>query len=216
MSQGPTAEDLHEGTDDLPQPPMEDVMNDGVEESQVDEFELDPDDVEILESSSPSELPKDFNTDPEKDPRGDEAYEEVINALRIVRENVGQTCELIAEENKIVGAFSQALHGMMLPLAKAIPVDPSALPVEMSDVRSANVIPEGKLLIRREDSRMESINLTDGANRDLLIEIIKDVMPKFSILVSERRERIEGRMSLLASITKELQNIAEALISAVK
>jgi len=215
MSQGPTAEDLHEETDDFPQPPIEDVDDDRGEESQVDEFELDPDDIEVLESSLPSELSKDF-TNSEKDPRGGEAFEGVINALRTVRDNVGYTCELIAEEDKIVGAFSQALYNMMLPLAKTLPVDPSSLPVEMSDVKNANVIPEGKLLIRREDGRMESINLTDGANRDLLIEVIKDVMPKFSSLVTEQRERVERRMSLLASITKELQNIAEALISAVK
>ena len=215
MSQGPPAEDPHEETDDLSQLPIEDINKVKVEESQVDEFELDPDDIEVLESSFPSELPKD-STDSKNDPKGDEAFERVITALRTVRDNVGQTCELIVEEDKIVGAFSQALYNMMLPLTKTIPVDPSSLPVEMSDVKSANVIPEGKLLIRREDGRMESINLTDKANRDLLIEVIKDVMPKFSALVSEQRQRVERRMSLLASITKELQNIAEALISAVK
>jgi len=218
MSQGPSAEDLNEGTDDLPQPPTEDVAHDeDVEEGRVDAFELDPDDVEVLESSSSSELPKGFtHTESERGPGGADTSEEVVMTLRTVRENVGQICELSAEEDKIVGAFSQALLGMMRPLAKAIPVDPSALPVEMGDVRSANIIPEGQLLVQRGDGGMESIDLADGANRDLLVEVIKAMMPKFSVLVAERREKIEGRMGFLASITKELQNIAEAFSSAVK
>lgn len=143
------------------------------------------------------------------------SQEELIRALRMVREDVGQICELSAEEGKIVEAFSLALLRLMKPLAKAIPVDTSALPRELGDIKSANIIPEGDLIVLYGDGSMEAIDLRDEANRDLLLEIIRNVMPKFNGLIAERRAKIEGRMGLLASITGELQNIAEAFSSAI-
>ncbi len=101
----------------------------------------------------------------------------------------------------------------MQPLAKTIPVDPSALPEEMGDVESANIVPRGELIVLYPDGRMESIDLSDDVNRDLLIDVIRDVMPKFKVLFSELRDKIETRMGFLASITGELQNIAEAFSS---
>jgi len=143
------------------------------------------------------------------------SQEEIIRTLRTVREDVGQICELSAEEEKIVEAFFIALLRLMKPLAKAIPVDTSALPRELGDIKGANIIPEGNLIVLYDDGRMEAIDLRNEANRDLMLEIIKNVMPKFNDLIAELRAKIEGRMGLLASITGELQNIAEAFSSAV-
>lgn len=143
------------------------------------------------------------------------SQEEIIRTLRMVREDVGQICELSAEEEKIVEAFFLALLRLMKPLARAIPVDTSALPRELGGIKGANIIPEGNLIVLYDDGRMESIDLRNEASRDLMVEIIRNVMPKFNDLIAELRAKIESRMGLLASITGELQNIAEAFSSAV-
>lgn len=142
--------------------------------------------------------------------------EEIVGSLRMVREHVGQICELSSEEKKIVAAFSQAMIKLMRPLVKTIPVDPSVLPMELGDVERANVLPNGKLIILQKDGQMDSIDLNDDANRDILVEVITDVVPKFTELVKKRRAKIERRMGFLASVTREIQNIAEAFSSAIR
>jgi len=143
------------------------------------------------------------------------SLEEIVGVLRKAREDVGQICELSAEEEKLVEAFSLALLKLMRPLAKAIPVDPSVLSGDLRDVEGANIVPGGGLLVLHGDGRMESIDLRDEANRDLLVAVARDVMPKFNDLIAERRAKIESRMSFLMSVTRELQNISEALSSAM-
>lgn len=144
-----------------------------------------------------------------------QSLDETLDALRRVREDVGQICELSSEEVKIVEAFAVALLKLMQPLVKTIPVNPSILPRELGDVERANIVPSGKLIVLHNDGQIMSINLSDVANRDLLVVVVRDVLPKFNELVAEHRAKIERRMGFLSSVTKELQNIAEAFSSAI-
>jgi hypothetical protein len=57
---------------------------------------------------------------------------------------------------------------------------------------------------------MESVDLTETKNRDLLIRVVIDVMPRFNNLISKRRSKIEERINFLSSVTKELQTIADS------
>ncbi len=198
---------------------------DEVQETPLDneeEVERDDDtfdtDIEDLKSNPPdfeSEDLKNTDTGTPFSRTENTSQEEIIRSLKLVREDVGQICELSSEEEKIVEAFFIALLRLMKPLAKAIPVDMSALPRELGDIKGANIIPEGNLIILHDDGRMESIDLRNEANRDLMVEIIRNIMPKFNDLIAELRAKIENRMGLLTSITGELQNIAEAFSSAV-
>lgn len=214
MSQEPLEEDVQPETE-AAKPPQEEVRETDKEgEAELGEEILDAEDVEELEpsaSDSPEALrPLDVRGKPE---RGPPPMKETIDVLRMVREDVGQICELSSEERKLVEAFSLALLKLMQPLAKTIPVDPSVLPEEMGDVKSANIVPRGELIVLYPDGRMESIDLSDDANRDLLVDVVRDVIPKFKVLFSELRTKIETRMDFLASVTRELQNIAEAFSS---
>ena len=219
MSQEPAGEDIGQDAMEAAQPPLDEVQGTDLdEEVGLEEDMLDADDVEESESSASSGLADTLQRteDSRGPPKGEPtSLEEVVDALRRVREDVGQIFELSSEEGKIVEAFSLALLKLMQPLAKAIPVDPSALPMEMGDVERANIIPRGELIVLHGDGGMESIDLRDEANRDLLVEVVRDVMPKFNDLVAERRAKIERRMDFLASVTRELQNIAEAFSSAM-
>ncbi|MCW3979592.1 MAG: hypothetical protein NWF12_07590, partial [Candidatus Bathyarchaeota archaeon] len=100
---------------------------------------------------------------------------------------------------------------LMESFAKTLPVDVSILPRRMGAIESANVIPEGELVVLFVDGRMESVDLTEPGNRDLLVDVLSDVMPKFNDLVTERRSKLERRITFLSDVTKELQTIADSL-----
>ncbi len=135
----------------------------------------------------------------------------VVETLRQLREDVGQISELSSEEGSIVAAFSLAFLKLMEPLTKALPVDARVLPSELGAVEKANVLPKGDLVVLYRDGRMESVDLTDAENRDLLVTVVSDAMPRFNALVAQRRSKIENRINFLSSVTKELQSIADSL-----
>lgn len=136
--------------------------------------------------------------------------EEVLESLKRLREDVGQISELSAEEENLVRTFSLAFLKLMEPLAKNIPVDVEVLPRRLGRVERANIIPNGQLVLLHQNGRMESVDLVEVGNRDLLVTVVSDVLPKFKELVSERREKIEKRITFLSEITRELQNIADS------
>lgn len=136
--------------------------------------------------------------------------EEIVGMLKRLKEDIGQIKEMSFEEGNLVGAFALAFLDLMEPLAKSLPVDVSILPQELGFIERANVIPKGELVLLHMDGRMESIDLTEPEKRDLLVNVVSDVMPKFNALIADRRLRIEKRITFLSSVTKELQNIAES------
>lgn len=140
--------------------------------------------------------------------------DDVIETLRRLREDVGQISELSSEEGSIVAAFSLAFLKLMEPLTKALPVDAGILPPELGALEKANVLPKGDLVVLHRDGRMESIDLGDVENRDLLVMVVSDAMPRFNQLIAQRRNKIENRINFLSSVTKELQSIADSFVEA--
>jgi len=53
--------------------------------------------------------------------------------------------------------------------------------------------------------------LLDKLNRELLIIVVKDVMPKFKQLTSAQKRKVESRIKFLTAVTKELQRISGAI-----
>jgi hypothetical protein len=136
-----------------------------------------------------------------------------IETIRKLREIVGQVSELEFEEDNIVAAYSSAFTKLMAPLTKALPVDVSILPPELGEIKKANVITNGELVILSSDGNMLSVDLIHKDNRNLLITVINDVMPKLNNLLSQRRIKIEKRIDFLSRVTKELQSIADAVLT---
>ena len=66
-----------------------------------------------------------------------------------------------------------------------------------------------------EDGHLELKDLNEEKNRDLMTAIIEDVMPKFKNLTSQQKQKLENRIKLLSSITKEIQKSSEALSAAI-
>lgn len=137
--------------------------------------------------------------------------DELVSNLRQLNEEVGQISELNSEENNLVQAFSLAFFRLMESFTDMCTVDVSIIPPGMGEIEKANIIPKGDLMILFKDGKMESIDLKKENNRDLLLIIVSNVIPKFKSLISERRNKIEKRIAFLSEITKELQNIADSI-----
>lgn len=142
------------------------------------------------------------------------SLEELLDSLKSLQDDIGQICELTSEEKGLVAAFFKSLLKLMQPLAITIPVSTAALPEKMVNVAQANIDPTGHLMILYEDRRVELKNLSEETNRDLMINVIKDVLPKFKQLTSAHRQKIENRIKFLSSVTKELQKMSNAFSTA--
>jgi len=70
-------------------------------------------------------------------------------------------------------------------------------------------MPKGELVLMYRDGRMDSLNLALPENRDLMISVVRDVMPRFRAFVARMRERVEGRVAFFSEVTEELQILAE-------
>ncbi len=182
----PEGQDLEDVPDDSEGTPEEDVIEESVPDTSISE-----------------EAPKPKVSLP--------SPEDVIATLKKLRGDVGQIYEISSEEENIVVAFSLAFLKLMESLTRSLPVDVEILQGQLRNAERANILPKGELVVLFRDSRMESMDLTKPENRDLLVDVVSDVLPKFNDLIGERRGRIEKRISFLADVTKELQSIADSV-----
>jgi len=148
-------------------------------------------------------------------PKPSDEYEmpiqELAAALKNMADDVGQISELVSEEKLLVTEFFKSLLKLMQPLATAMPVSTTALPAEVGNVVKAYLDPTGHLALLHEDGHMELKNMNEERNRDLMILVIKDVMPKFKSLTSLQKRKIEKRIKFLSAVTNEIQKISGAL-----
>ena len=143
------------------------------------------------------------------------SIQELVESLKSTADDIGQISELSSEEKILVAQFFSSLLKLMQPLASSIAVNQLALPAQLSDVVQAHIDPTGHLALIFEDGHFELKDLSEGKNRDLLTAVIGDVMPKFKNLTSQQKRKLENRIILLSSVTKEIQKSSEALSAAI-
>jgi hypothetical protein len=139
------------------------------------------------------------------------SVQEIVESLKSVADDIGQITELSSEEKLLVAQFFKSLLKLMQPLTSAMTVSLSALPIEPGLVTEAHVDPTGHLALMYRDGHMELKSLDDERNRDLMIAVVEDVVPKFKSLTNAQKRRIENRIKFLTAVTKELQKISETL-----
>jgi len=143
------------------------------------------------------------------------SIQELVDSLKSTADDIGQISELSSEEKILVTQFFSSLLKLMQPLSPAIAVDQLALPAQLGDVVQAHIDPTGHLLLQFQDGHMELRDLHEDKNRDLMTSVIEDIMPKFKGLASMQRRKLENRIKLLSSVTKEIQKSSEALSAAL-
>lgn len=140
-----------------------------------------------------------------------DSLQELVESLKSVADDIGQISELSGEEKLLVAQFFTSLLKLMRPLAPTIPVSISALPAEAGLAAQAYIDPTGHLALMHRDGHMELKNLGDERNRELMIAVVKDVMPKFKSLTSAQKRKVENRIRFLSAVTKEVQKISDVL-----
>jgi len=141
--------------------------------------------------------------------------QELVDSLKSTADDIGQISELSSEEKILVSQFFVSLLKLMQPLAPSISVNQSALPPQFSDVVKANVDPTGHLVLQFQDGHVELKNLSEDKYRDLMMTVVSDVVPQFKNLTSQQKRKLENRIKMLSSITKEIQKSSEALSAAL-
>lgn len=162
----------------------------------------------------PSEL---FNSQETKQPdkRKQASIQELVDSLKSTADDIGQISELSSEEKILVAQFFSSLLKLMLPLAPSIAVNPTAIPPQAGEVAQAFVDPTGHLVLEFGDSHVELKDLTEEKNRDLMMAVVGDILPKFKNLTSIQKRKLENRIKMLSSVTREIQKSSEALSAAL-
>ncbi len=141
--------------------------------------------------------------------------QELVESLKSTADDIGQISELSSEEKILVTQFFSSLLKLMQPLAPSVAVNQLALPAEVGDVVAAHVDPTGHLILQFVDGHIELRNLGEDKNRDLMVAVVGDVLPKFKNLTSAQKRKLENRIKLLSTVTKEIQKSSEALSAAL-
>jgi hypothetical protein len=136
--------------------------------------------------------------------------DELISSMKSLQDDIGQISELSSEEKRVVDVFFESFLMLMKPLAKTMSVTSDSLPADLGNVVQANIDPKGNLMLIYKDGQVEIRNLSEKNQRELMICVMRDVMPKFKQLTSARRKEIEDRMKFLSSVTQEIQKISKA------
>jgi leucyl-tRNA synthetase len=146
--------------------------------------------------------------------RAQTSFQELVTSLKAVEDDIGQINELTSEEKLLIAEFFSSLLKLMQPFTPAISISASSLnTIGGGEIMQAHVDPTGHLALTFADEHFELINLSDDKNRDLLISVVEDLLPKFKSLTSNYKHKVENRISLLTTITKEMQRIAETISS---
>ena len=143
------------------------------------------------------------------------SVQELVESLKSTADDIGQISELSSEEKILVTQFFSSLLKMMQPLSPTIVVDQYALPAELGDVTHAYLDTTGHLILKYIDDHVELRDLREEKNRDIMTAVIEDAMPKFKGLANQQKRKLENRIKLLSSVTKEIQKSAEALSAAL-
>ncbi len=113
------------------------------------------------------------------------SVEEVVESFKVVGDDIEQISKLISEEKLMVAQFLASLLKHMQPLTSSIAVSTSVLPFELGAVTQAYIDPTGHLTLTFKDGHQEVKDLSEPQNRDLMMAVISDFIPKFNNLTSQ-------------------------------
>lgn len=155
------------------------------------------------------------NTPPTEPPKNKQtSVQELVDSLRGVADDVGQISELTSEEKSLVSEFFKALLNFMNPLSQGLSINPAIIHSDNGVVQNAHIDPTGHLALLFEDGHLELKDLSEERNRDLLITVVQDAIPKFKQLTNQQKRKVESRIKFLSAITKDMQKISGALSAA--
>ena len=117
--------------------------------------------------------------------------EEIIQSFKSVADDIQQISKLFSEESIVVTQLL-ALLKRMHQLAPSIEVSTAALPFEVGEAIEARLDSAGNLVLTYADEHQELRDLSDFKNRDVMIAVIGDILPKLEELTTKPKEKIKA------------------------
>ena len=128
------------------------------------------------------QTPVEVSASPQSEKKKQVNLQEIVDSLKSTADDIGQISELSSEEKILVAQFFSSLLKLMSPLTSSIAVSQLALPAQVGDVTQAHIDPTGHLVLQYADGHVELKNLSEDKNRDLMMAVVGDVVPKFKSL----------------------------------
>ncbi|MBC7130017.1 hypothetical protein H5T51_02200, partial [Candidatus Bathyarchaeota archaeon] len=114
------------------------------------------------------------------------------------------------EEADLVQELFNSLSVVLKPFCETLEISISKLPEKYRDrLNKAFLDRNGRLILVYKNDEVEVLDLKDGKNREIVSEIVDDLLSKLAELVSRQRSKIEKRVKVLLPITKEMQKAAK-------
>lgn len=110
--------------------------------------------------------------------------EEIAESFQIVAEDIREIGKLTSQERNVVTQFLESLHRMPT-VTSTIAVSTIIIPIEFGVVAQAHIQPTGHLDLKLADGRHTLVDLSEPNNRDLMLAVINDVLPKIEALAQE-------------------------------
>jgi len=126
-----------------------------------------------------------FSVDASSEPAA--SPEEAVSSLRELRETLERVSGLASEEDVTVESFLETLGSLSVTISR-IPLEPSLLPKRLGSVEEARMNDEGALILTTPDGSIETIDLTNFDNRDLLVTVLGDLLEKLRGLADETHD----------------------------
>jgi hypothetical protein len=112
------------------------------------------------------------------------SIEEIVESLKSVGDDIVEIIKLTSEERLLVAQFLASLKHVQQPMF-SIAVSTSVLPIGIGVFTQAHIDSTGHLILTFEDGHLELKDLSETKNRDLMMAVIDDIMPKFKNLTSQ-------------------------------
>lgn len=113
-------------------------------------------------------------------PKKEDQLHEIMEAFQVIGEDIQQISQLTAEEKTLAKQFFESLQKSMTPITPSIDISATVLPYGFSNASRAIVYSNGLLALIYPEGGMEIIDLTQTKNRDLMIAVFTDVIPKLA------------------------------------
>jgi hypothetical protein len=112
------------------------------------------------------------------------SIKEIVESLKGVGDDVEQIVKLSSKENVLVEDFFAVLKDLPQQMF-SIAVSTSELPIGRGSFTQAHIDSVGHLILTSEDGRFEVMDLSESRNRDLMMAVVGDIVPKFKDFASQ-------------------------------
>jgi hypothetical protein len=113
--------------------------------------------------------------------------EDIVESLQSVGDDVAQIVKLTSEEKHLVIELIASLKRAPQQMF-SIPVSTSNLPFRTGAFTQAHIDSKGQLTLVSQNGNLEVMDLSDTTNRDLMMAVVGDIVPKFKDFASQIAE----------------------------